>query len=107
IADRALRSIGEAKKDHNVLAAVLTSIPHPLGLRFYRKRTSHEHQEIYEVADFAENATAALFRIIYPVVRWYLACVHAVMHCQWLADTGKEILHLFRHWSKTTIETNH
>ncbi len=80
VTDRALRSIRESQRNNHIVVGVLfqdrlhcVSAPRSAG------RTGKKSQEIYKMADFPENSSAALLRIVDPVIACDKTSVDAVM----------------------------
>src|SRR5712692_9670651 len=106
IADRALRPVREAKRTDHVIVAVFARVGKAMGLRFNRRSAHQESQEVHKMADFPDDASAALFRIIQPVIGRNEAGIHAVMQRQGLMNSAKKTLEPKRERGEPAVETD-
>jgi hypothetical protein len=79
ITDCPFGTVAKMKRDQYVVATVSSGITDCPRLDFYNWRTGKEHQEIDEVADFAENAATALLAIVHPMVRRKMSGINPIM----------------------------
>ena len=107
ITDCPFGTVAKTKRDQHVVATVSSRITDCPRLDFYDWRAGKEHQQIDEVADFAENAATALLAIVHPVVGRKMSCVNPIMQRQRLGDRSEERLHPRRHRSEPSIEADH
>ena len=59
------------------------------------------------MTNFSEDASAALARIVDPVVGSNKACVHAIVKSQRLVDLPEKHFHPLCQGGKTPVEANH
>ncbi len=107
IGDRALRAIRETQRADDVVITVFAGISKAPGFDLNRGGTDEESQEVYKMADFADDAAAALFGIIQPVIGRDKAGVHAIMQRQRLMNPAKKALEPKGEWSEPAVETDH
>src|ERR1700678_698789 len=68
VSDGAFRTVGEAERYQHVVAAVASGIGERAGIDFDDWRASQKHERVHKVANLAANASAALLRIVHPMV---------------------------------------
>ena len=107
IADRALRSILKHERNEDVVSTVPAGVIQVARMNFNHRCFGNVRKEIDEMTALADDASAALLGIVYPVVRKNVSSVDAIVHRKRLVNGCQKSFHAHSHRSEATIEPDH
>ena len=107
IADRPQCAVRKLERRNDIVHAVLARIAHRLRLHFRGALAGEKTEEIYEMADLAEDASASLLDIVHPMIGRNITGIHAVVDGQRFVDLRQEFFHLHGHGRESAIEADH